>query len=67
MKQQKDKSKKAKNKKQKTENIQKAIKKDPISDKEVAKYLKMLDKRGVNTLLVPLNSKGDKNEETTPW
>jgi len=44
-----------------------ASKKEPISDKEVQKYLKMLDKRGVNTLLVPLNAKGDKDEETTPW
>jgi Ca-activated chloride channel family protein len=50
-----------------TKAIGSALKKEPISDKEMAKYLKMLDKRGVNTLLVPLNSKGDRDEEIKPW
>ncbi len=61
-------NKKAKPEKKKAQQTtQNPTKKSPISDKEVAKYLKMLDKRGVNTLLVPLNQKGDRHEETTPW
>ncbi len=61
-------NKKAKPEKKKAQQaMQNPTKKSPISDKEVAKYLKMLDKRGVNTLLVPLNQKGDRHEETTPW
>ncbi len=45
------------------------IKNVPISDMEIRKYEKMLNKRGVNTLLLPLNTKGEKrNEENIkPW
>jgi Ca-activated chloride channel family protein len=42
-------------------------KKVPISNIEEAKYKKMLNNRGVNTLLLPINTKGDKNEELKPW
>jgi Ca-activated chloride channel family protein len=68
MQEQMKKAKEAKDKEKKDKaQAMKAFKKEPISDKEVSKYLKMLDKRGVNTLLVPLNTKGAKDEETTPW
>jgi Ca-activated chloride channel family protein len=66
MSKQQQKEKKDKAKKAEASSMQ-ALKKEPISDKEVRKYLKMLDKRGVNTLLVPLNTKGAKDEEITPW
>ena len=44
-------------------------KKAPISDMEVRKYEKMLNKRGVNTLLLPLNTKGERKYENNinPW
>ena len=38
----------------------------PISNMEERKWQKMLNKRGVNTLMIPLN-KGDKHNETNPW
>jgi len=38
----------------------------PISNMEERKWQKMLNKRGVNTLMIPLN-KGEKNNETNPW
>ncbi len=44
-----------------------ATKKEPISDKEVRKYLRMLDRRGVNTLMVPLKTEGARDEELKPW
>jgi len=81
-KQNKDQQKKQKSAKQKPKKPQKPkdlkkIKKqklnkkpgkpEPISDKEVKKYLKMLDSRGVNTLLIPLNSKGADDEELKNW
>jgi len=54
--------------KMKQQKMGKSVQKpDPISDKEVKKYLKMLDKRGVNTLLIPLNSKGANDEELKNW
>jgi len=43
------------------------MKKEPISDKELRKYQKMLDQRGINTLMVPLKTKGDDNHELKPW
>ncbi len=43
------------------------MKKEPISDKELRKYQKMLDQRGINTLMVPLETKGDDNHELKPW
>ena len=40
----------------------------PISDMEERKYNKMLDKRGVQTLMIPLSGKGEPHaDETTPW
>ena len=44
-------------------------KKEPISDMEVRKYNKMLNKRGINTLMLPLETKkGEKhNENIKPW
>ena len=38
----------------------------PISNMEERKWQKMLNQRGVKTLMIPLN-KGDKHNETTPW
>ena len=43
------------------------MKKEPISDKELRKYQKMLDQRGINTLMVPLETKGEKSNENKPW
>jgi len=41
---------------------------EPISDMEERKYNKILDKRGIKTLMIPLESKGEpRNDETTPW
>ncbi len=55
----------SKNKKSKPQKIKNV----PISDMEIRKYEKMLNKRGVNTLLLPLNTKGEeRNEENIkPW
>ena len=39
----------------------------PISDMQERKYEKMLDKRGIKTLMVPLKTKGGRDEETTAW
>jgi Ca-activated chloride channel family protein len=38
----------------------------PISNMEERKWQKMLNQRGVNTLMIPLN-KGKKENETNPW
>ena len=38
----------------------------PISNMEERKWQKMLNQRGVQTLMIPLN-KGKKENETTPW
>lgn len=38
----------------------------PISNMEERKWQKMLNQRGVNTLMIPLN-KGVKQNETNPW
>lgn len=44
-------------------------KKLPISDMELRKYNKALDKRGIKTLLLPINTKGAKQNEKNinPW
>ncbi len=60
------KRKKEMNKADKKE-LKEMAKQMPISDKEVKKYQKMLDKRGINTLLVPLQTKGGKDEELNNW
>ena len=40
----------------------------PISDMEERKYNKLLDKRGIQTLMIPLSGKGEPHaDETTPW
>ena len=38
----------------------------PISNMEERKWQKMLNKRGVKTLMIPLN-KGERQHETNPW
>jgi len=45
------------------------VKKVPISDMELRKYNKMLDKRGIKTLMLPLSNKGAKQNEKNinPW
>jgi len=55
--------------KQKSKSQKQAMKKkaQPISDMEERKYRKMLNKRGINTLLLPLSTKGDKRHEKNPW
>lgn len=55
-------------KKQQKKQAQASVKKaPPISDMEERKYQKMLDHRGVNTLMLPIKSKGDLHHETNPW
>ena len=67
------KNKKNKNQKQNKNNKKTAAnkkpKKEPISDMEVRKYNKMLNKRGINTLMLPLKTKkGERqNENIKPW
>jgi len=61
---QKEKNKQSKNNQQNTKN-QKP--KPQLSDMQERKYLKMLNKKGVNTLLLPLKKKGAKNHEENPW
>lgn len=39
----------------------------PISEMQERKYEKMLDKRGIRTLMVPLQTEGGRDEETTAW
>ncbi len=39
----------------------------PISDMEERKYKKILNKRGINTLMLPLSTKGEKSDEQNPW
>lgn len=39
----------------------------PISNMEERKWQKMLNQRGVNTLMLPLNNKGEQHNETNPW
>ncbi len=53
-------------KKEQAQAMQQA-KPQPISDKEMRKYQKILDQRGINTLMLPITNKGDKNDETKPW
>ncbi|MDX1808809.1 MAG: tetratricopeptide repeat protein [Sulfurospirillaceae bacterium] len=55
---------KKQNKKETKGSIKKA---PPISDMEERKYKNMLDNRGINTLMLPIKSKGDDNHEENPW
>jgi len=68
-KKQEEEKKKKEDKQDKKENAKSGmpVKKEPISDKELRKYQKMLDQRGINTLMVPLKTKGDDNHELKPW
>ncbi len=74
----KDKKKKEKNSEKKHEKTEKGKrepkpsfgKKEPISDMEIRKYDKLLNQRGINTLMLPLNTKGEKEDEKReikPW
>ncbi len=60
---QKEKDKRDKERKLNEANQTKA----PISNMEERKWQKMLNKRGVNTLMLPLSRGGKKNEEENPW
>ena len=59
--------KKQDDKKYKSEEEKAQMKKEPISDKELRKYQKMLDQRGINTLMLPLKTKGEDSDELKPW
>ena len=62
-----EKKKKEEEKKKKNPQMQDQNKtQPPISNMEERKWQKMLNKRGVQTLMIPLN-KGDKNNEENPW
>ncbi len=65
--QEKAKDKGDKDKKQQAMGDLNQTKQPPISNMEERKWQKMLNKRGVNTLMIPLNSKGEKNHEKNPW
>jgi Ca-activated chloride channel family protein len=71
--QQKKKDKKDKKKKKEDEKKQDAQKakenkpQPPISDMEERKYQKMLNQKGINTLMLPLNDKGEENDNINPW
>jgi Ca-activated chloride channel family protein len=60
-------SKKEKSEKEQQAMEQKESQEKPISDMQQRKYEKMLDKRGIRTLMVPLKTEGAKDEETTAW
>jgi Ca-activated chloride channel family protein len=64
---QKDQKEKNQQEKNRQPSAQQPIKKEPISDRELRKYQKMLDRRGINTLMLPLKTKGEQNEELKPW
>ena len=59
----KEKAKEDKKQKQKVAN---AKKQPPISNMEERKWQKMLNNRGVNTLMLPIK-KGENKNETNPW
>lgn len=58
---------KEKSDEEKQQEAQAQMKKEPISEQELRKYQKMLDQRGINTLMVPLKTKGEQNDELKPW
>ncbi len=55
---------KEQNKKQKKNDQKKAV---PISDMQERKYKKMLEQRGINTLMMELPTKGERKDEIKPW
>ncbi len=63
---QKSKEQKSKKKEEK-QKAGKLKKVQPISDMEERKYKKMLNQRGINTLMLPLSTKGEKRNEENPW
>jgi len=62
-----EKAKEEQKKKEEAEAAQGEPKELPISDMQERKYEKMLDKRGIKTLMVPLKTKGGHDDETTAW
>ena len=58
----KEKERKKEQQKQKAQNQ----KKQPISNMEERKWQKMLNQRGVRTLMLPIK-KGEKNDNSKPW
>jgi len=63
-----EKAKKAQEEQQKQQMQQRQATPMPISDMQERKYEKMLNKRGIKTLMVPLESKkGEHNDEQQPW
>jgi len=65
--QNKDKQQKKQKSQEKKNMTQKKKKVQPISNMEERKYKKMLNQRGINTLMLPLSTKGDKRNEKNPW
>jgi len=61
------KKKEAEKKKKEAQMAKQNKKQPPISDMEERKWQKMLNQRGVNTLMLPLNNKEYKRDETNPW
>jgi len=66
-KQSKQKQDKKKGDKKKQQQVAKKKKVQPISDMEERKYKKMLNQRGINTLMLPLSTKQEKRNEENPW
>lgn len=66
-KQNKEKQQKKQKKQEKKNMTQKKKKVQPISNMEERKYKKMLNQRGINTLMLPLSTKGEKRDEKNPW
>jgi len=66
-KQNRDEQQKKQNSQKKKNAAQKKKKIEPISDMEERKYKKMLNQRGINTLMLPLSTKGEKRNEKNPW
>ena len=60
-------SKQDESEKEQEEMKQGDAKKEPISAMQERKYEKMLEKRGIKTLMVPLETEGEPHEETTAW
>ena len=65
--QNKDKQQKKQKSQEKKNMTQKKKKVQPISNMEERKYKKMLNQRGINTLMLPLSTKGEKRNEKNPW
>jgi len=66
-KQKQNKDKQQKKPQEKKNMAQKKKMGQPISNMEERKYKKMLNQRGINTLMLPLSTKGEKKNEQNPW